>query len=104
MIKIVNVKSYKKGDLIYIGRGCYGYKESVLCNQFKIGKDGDRDEVIWKYKRWIWKEYKKGGIVKDEVDKLVVRERRGELIVLGCWCFPESCHGDIIKKLVEYLV
>ena len=20
---------------------------------------------------------------------------------LGCWCFPEKCHGDVLKKLVE---
>jgi hypothetical protein len=21
--------------------------------------------------------------------------------VLGCWCYPEPCHGDVLLKLVK---
>lgn len=103
MIKLVNVKFGKLGGVVYVGRKCGGYGGSVLGNPFKIGVDGDRDEVIRKYKVWLWNEYKKGGSVKDEIDKLVVRYKKGEEIVLGCWCVPKKCHGEIIRNLIIYL-
>ena len=70
MIRVINVKNEYSGDMVYIGRKCGKYRGSVLGNRFKIGKDGDRDDVVLKYKRWIWEEYKKGGVVKEEIDRL----------------------------------
>ena len=102
MIKIVNVKSFR-GELIYIGRCCGGFKGSVLGNVFKIGVDGNRDEVIRKYKVWLWNEYKKGGVVKSEIDRLVKMNREGKDLVLGCWCVPLDCHGFVIRDLINYL-
>jgi hypothetical protein len=22
---------------------------------------------------------------------------------LACWCAPEACHGDVVKKAIEFL-
>jgi len=54
-----------------------------------MGRDGDRDEVITKYERWI--------VTQDDL-----MEALGELQgkVLGCWCHPKPCHGDILIKLL----
>ena len=69
---------------VYIGR------PSKWGNKFAIGKDGSREEVIVKYERWIRKQPELMGAL-DEL--------RGK--VLGCWCKPLACHGDVLVKLVE---
>jgi hypothetical protein len=114
MIKVMNVKSYK-GDGIYIGREYGGYKGSVLGNQFHIGMDGNREVVIKKYLDWLRRMYKGGLVHKsmgiesfqvlvyDELMRLVEMNKRGEDIVLLCWCKPESCHGDVVRGVVEKL-
>ena len=104
MIRVINVKNEYSGVVVYIGRKSGKYKGSVLGNRFKIGLDGDRDEVVKKYKRWVWEEYKKGGVVKDEIDRLVDWVKGGRDLKLGCWCKPKKCHGDVVKSLIEYLV
>ncbi len=55
-------------------------------NPFVIGKDGDRETVLGNFRSYISRE-----------DGLLSRleELRGK--VLGCWCHPESCHGDEIS-------
>lgn len=60
-------------------------------NPFKVGSDGNRAEVIRKYREHL-----------AEQPELVARARR-ELKgkVLGCWCKPEACHADILVELVE---
>ncbi len=92
-IKVVNCK-FSKYD-IYIGRGkCPRTGEkSIWGNPYKIGEDGNRQEVIDKYEKYLCElllqpEY------QEEIKKL-----KGK--TLGCWCKPLACHGDIIKKYVE---
>jgi hypothetical protein len=61
-------------------------------NPYKIGRDGSREEVIEKYRRYFEKRLHNGRFKK------AVEDLRGQ--TLGCFCRPESCHGDVI---VEYL-
>jgi len=71
---------------IYIGR------PSKWGNQFKIGTDGTREQVIEKYREWIMRPEQ--GKFRADAKK----ELRGK--VLGCWCFPhQSCHGDILVSI-----
>ena len=67
---------------IYIGR------PSKWGNPFTIGKDGNRKEVIRKYREWILTQPKL-------LDSLI--ELDGKTI--ACWCFPSSCHGDVLVEL-----
>ncbi len=69
---------------LYIGR------PSKWGNPFIIGKDGTRKEVIDKYRTWILGQ-------PDLMDS--ISELRGK--VLGCWCKPNSCHGDILTDLAN---
>jgi hypothetical protein len=60
-------------------------------NPFRIGRDGNREEVIRKYREHL-----------ERNPELVERARvelRGK--VLGCWCKPEACHGDVLVELIE---
>jgi len=71
---------------VYIGRpGKWG-------NPFSIGKDGNREQVIKKYREYI-------------LDKPELLSQLPELKnkTLGCWCKPQACHGDVLAELVEGL-
>jgi hypothetical protein len=74
---------------IYIGRACYGFPQSKWGNPFIIGKDGSRDEVIEKYRKYILERPDLIGSLKDLEGK-----------ILGCWC-PKNkkCHGDVLIEL-----
>ena len=54
-----------------------------------------RENCLIEYEEYIREKIKKEGI--EELKKL-----KGK--VLGCWCKPEKCHGDILLKLIEELV
>jgi len=84
--EVVNIKKYR-GVFTYIGRG------SLFGNPFRIGTHGTRDEVIVKYKQWFY----------DKLEDLVFKDRvlglKGK--VLGCFCKPQKCHGDVIKEYLD---
>lgn len=67
---------------VYIGRpGPWG-------NPFEIGKDGNRDEVIAKYRTWLLAQ-----------PQLLAQVRTLQGKTLGCWCSPKPCHGDVLSQL-----
>jgi len=71
---------------VYIGRpGPWG-------NPFMVGDDGSRRQVIEKYEEWVRS--------KPEMMQMIPH-LKGK--VLGCWCYPKSCHGDVLVQLVEEL-
>ena len=75
---------------VYIGRG------SRFGNPFVIGKDGNRTEVIRMYREWIT------GIEEGPYDpptKEVIMTLKGK--VLGCFCKPKACHGDVLISLIR---
>lgn len=80
MIKVVHFKRERYD--IYIGRG------SKWGNPFVIGRDGSRAEVIAAYEKWLRAQPQ---LLRD------LPELRGK--VLGCWCAPRPCHGDVLAKL-----
>ena len=78
---VVNLR--KSNYNIYIGRG------SKWGNPFIIGRDGNREEVIKKYREYIMQ----SDLLND------LEELRGK--VLGCFCKPKACHGDVLVELLE---
>lgn len=103
MIEIVNASTSSKAG-VYVGRSMPRFpRGSVLGNPYKIGKDGDRDEVIEKYKVWLRTQYRKGGAVKIELDMLARKVKAGQDIVLVCWCYPQRCHAEFIREAIEKL-
>ena len=49
--------------------------------------------MIASYERWLM-EPKQAALVEK-----AKRELRGK--VLGCWCKPLDCHGDVLKVVVD---
>jgi len=95
-IWVVNKKDDKNG--IYIGRG------GILGNKFVEGKDGDREEVIEKYRGWLWEEVKKReGKAWDELRRLLGIWKRDGKLKLSCFCFPKRCHGEVIGGCLVWM-
>jgi hypothetical protein len=101
MITVLNMKyeNTPAGLFIRVDRG-----HSPLGNPFIMGKDGSRDEVIEKYRRWLWAEIRKGKAVWAELVRLARIVNSGQGIVLGCWCFPQKCHAQVISKAIVWLI
>jgi len=38
-----------------------------------------------------------------EVFRLARLAKKGDLY-LGCWCAPLPCHGDVVKKAIEWII
>ena len=86
MTTLVNIKHGQKCD-VYIGR------PSKWGNPFIIGKDGDREVVIAKYREWFLQQEH---LIKD------LHELKDK--ILGCYCYPAFCHGDVLIEMVEKYV
>jgi len=72
---------------VYIGRG------SPYGNPFRIGDHGTRSDVIRLYRAHF---------LSDEGLMKMARENlRGK--VLGCYCKPKTCHGDVIADYLNNL-
>lgn len=69
---------------IYIGR------PSKWGNPYEIGKDGNRKEVIQKYRKYL---------LSNEQLMNDIHELKGK--VLGCWCSPQECHGDVLAEIAN---
>jgi hypothetical protein len=91
--KVVNIHKKEPYD-VYIGRG----KESKWGNPFThLGgktlaefKVATREEAIEKYREWI----------KTQPELLAsLGELKGKR--LGCFCKPDSCHGDVLAELAD---
>jgi len=67
---------------VYIGRG------SIWGNPYRIGVDGNREEVIQKYVEYI---------ISQPYLLAKLPELQGK--VLGCWCDPKFCHGHVLVAL-----
>lgn len=79
-------------DYVYIGRDCAEFTDEGWGNPFHIGLDGDRTEVLRKYREWVLGNpylLQRLPLLKDKI--------------LGCWCKPFDCHGDVLAELVNKL-
>jgi hypothetical protein len=83
----------------YIGRG------SPLGNPFRIDNQAsnsrtERDRVIKEYRRYFEQHWQKNDAMLKELRRLYRIAKQGTL-VLGCFCAPKPCHGDVIKEFLE---
>lgn len=72
---------------VYIGRpGPWG-------NPFKLERESESDRAacLAQYEAWL--------LGQPELVARVRRELRGK--VLGCWCAPRLCHGDVLARVAN---
>lgn len=84
MTKVVHNK--KSHFDVYIGR------PSKWGNPYEIGKDGTRAQVIEKYRDYLHNS-------PELMEALPELEGK----ILGCWCKPKACHGDVLVDEVQKL-
>jgi Domain of unknown function (DUF4326) len=85
---VVNLKfdEFSDGN----GRDVQIDRQTKWGNPFIIGKDGDRSEVVEKYREWVVQQPE----LMDSITEL-----RGKR--LGCHCSPALCHGDVLAELAD---
>jgi len=73
-------------NAVYVGR------PSKWANPFKVGRDGTREEVVEKYRKWLMNKLRED---PHFLDPLKGRD-------LACWCPPDKpCHADVIIEVLE---
>ncbi len=84
--RVLNIhRDGKPKGAVYIGRpGKWG-------NPFILGKDGDRETVIAKYRVWLKNQ--------PELMKAVKQELSGKDLL--CFCHPKACHGDVLMEIAN---
>ena len=100
-VKVINVSGMVSNveGVVYIGRACNKWIASPLGNPYR----GERAQAIAQYRKLLWGAIKAGkGAMYDAFIELVKRYEQGEELVLGCWCAPLACHGDVLKGGIEW--
>jgi hypothetical protein len=59
---------------------------------------GSRAESIEAYREWLQGIRTVPGLAPPTREE-IVRELRGK--VLGCWCAPKACHGDVLASIAN---
>ena len=77
------------GDVVRIDR------RTSWGNPFLMGRHGGREEVIERYRAWLWNKLQKGEIPLGKLAAL-----NGK--TLACWCHPQPCHGDVLAKAARW--
>ncbi len=102
MIQVININKVGSNcDFEYIGRPGKGVKSSPLGNKFN---SGNRSKDIADYRIWLHAQIqKRNPKVIAELSRLKAIAISGDL-VLGCFCKPLACHGDVIKSAIEWCI
>ena len=73
------------------GPGPWGNPFSHLNGTLAKFKVATRDEAVAKYEEWL--------LSQPELVEKAKKELKGK--ILGCWCHPQSCHGDVLAKIAN---
>lgn len=89
MCTVVNLKTHKFD--VFIGRPSkWGNPFSHLDNTRAEFKVNTREEAIDKYREWIQTQ-------PELMNSLYELDGK----ILGCYCKPKRCHGDILRELIN---
>jgi len=83
----------RKG-IVFVNNQRYPNHDSIWANPYKIGKNGTREDVLNQYELYIRNKLQNQPDLKEELMKLKNKK-------LGCWCFPEPCHGDVLIRILH---
>ena len=77
---------------VQIGRPTkWGNVFSHLNGTLAQHKVASREEAIAKYEEWL--------IAQPELVAEAKAQLKGK--VLGCWCHPLACHGDVLSRIAN---
>lgn len=98
-----NVYIGRKG-IVFVDNERFPKNDSIWCNPYKVGKDGNLDEVLEKYKYYIVQKIHDENLFQELYD---LRDKN-----LGCWCVNKTtcetdhkvCHGQILLEFINEIV
>lgn len=88
--RVINMAAGLKFD-IYIGRRTPRRPASKWANPYHIGSDGSREVVIRKFRAHL---------LANQDLRAALPEL--EHSVLGCYCYPQPCHGDVLVEFFNH--
>ena len=71
-------RAEEHGDVVRIDR------RTRWGNPFLISRHGGREEVIERYRSWLWQKVKSGELPLAQLAALNGKQ-------LACWCHPQAC-------------
>jgi Domain of unknown function (DUF4326) len=80
--------------------GEYVGRPSVLGNPYVVGRHGMPEHVVARYRLWLRQQWRRGGAVRQELERLAAQYRRDGQLTLLCWCAPRPCHAEVIREAV----
>jgi len=89
--RVVNIK-YEDYD-VYIGRAGRG-NDGYFGNPFILSANEKRGSSIEKYRTYFYERMKTDDEFRNRINEL-----KGKL--LGCFCKPYPCHGDVIAEYLK---
>ena len=100
MRAIVNLKREPKlreafGNAQAVGNTVLIDRRTRWGNPFRLGADGDREQVIARYRADLWRRIQAGEIALEELTEL-------DGCWLACWCEPLPCHGDVLARAAAW--
>lgn len=93
MTAVVNIKDKPTPAYdLYIGRAnkWLGLEGSKWGNPFPMKKESEREDVLMRYEEHIRNSKRLWRSLPELRSK-----------ILGCYCFPRSCHGMVLIKLLD---
>ena len=99
MIRIVNLRTYKPFNdevMVRIDR-----VNPILGNPYYLHRENERDMICDLYDMRFEKKIKGDIEFISELERIVKLVLDGHNVVLGCWCVPKRCHGEIILEYVK---
>lgn len=92
MSKVVNIKSGEPYD-VYVGRGSkWGNPFSHLPNTSAPWPVETREDAIRAYEDYL---------INKRTDLVAAAKTELKGKILGCYCKPLDCHGDILLKIAN---
>lgn len=101
VVNITRVRGKRRVKFdVYIGRKTRNHGDSIFRNQFTVPADGTKEEVIEKFRQWLMGEaFTDHDQIRRAAILMLIPDMEG--LVLGCWCKPKPCHGDILCALIN---
>lgn len=94
MTTVVNIKHTQRYDQ-YIGRAGHG-QDGYYGNPFRLGSESTRGSTLKQYKEYFYHRLATDPTFKERIHSLKDK-------ILGCFCKPHPCHGDIIAEYLNNL-
>ena len=91
--RVVNI--HKDSYDQYIGRSGKG-QDGYFGNPFRLNTGESRGSTLEKYRKYFYEK-----LANDPEFKRRIHALKG--LVLGCFCKPWDCHGDIIAEYLNTL-